>query len=260
MSSQFQRQRGRRYKFDTSGEPLIEVPKYNSTLEAYWALEGPDPTNWLDTANSHDLVPVASPATGTGKYNTCLDVDGGDNGLSVAHAAAQHGDSLAIAAWLNRQAATLAGGGYCEIVTKAGEWRLMFKEESGADLIEFRAKRSGGAWDTVTINVPGGDISLATWYHVFGCRDTLGQVHVGFNGVLSTNVGAVSSLEDATDIIYIPYGDGAESWYEDFLIDEVPYWVDPVISSSAAAARLCGALYNGGDGVFWNGSAWVESV
>lgn len=251
----FQRQLSRRYRFDTTGEPLLVVPKYDDWLEHYYTFE----TDGSDSVNSLDLTLVSGVGgamidTGIA-YGDGLVYDGTTyNQTAYAdNAVFTENGSIMWAGWFAPDVSGIVGSGHSVLAGLNGKCGV----GAYADATGFRVELyNSGSWVTATRS---GLFANGTTVHIAALFDDAeSRMMLAVNGVLVAN--ETGTMADGTDTMYINQMLVAPAaWNADGNADELAIWkdFDPVLTPTDFA-RLAAALYNYGDGVFYDTGEWVE--
>jgi len=256
MAMQFQRQRARRYRFDTTGEPLLEVPLWDAYLAHYYPLSEDAANDRLDTVGAIDLSPSGTPppAAFTGIYgdgNKFIDSD--LNYLLAASTDMSSGTTnLLFSAWIQIDCDGAGDNG--GLVSYYGLAGFGFQ---GIDASSYRVVPiRNNSWGTTQ----SGALDDTAWHHVL-CLIEQNNIHLAVDGLeVGTPETAVSWVMGTSNLSIALSLVSPVAWYPLGVIDEVCIWDSIPDFTQRDFQRLAGALYNGGDGVFYDGANWFEVV
>lgn len=238
-----------------SGAAGGSVGDYDSYLKAYWDMQEESGTR-DDSVGSNDLADNNTVLfSSSGKYGKAADFENSNSEyLSIAsNADLSPTDKMAISVWV--RAESLDSVSYLPVnvvVYKPDSYVLEHKDTAG---FMFWVAQS----DTLEKGaMVGSNASLETWYHLVAIADG-SYIYLYCNGTKHTGDAYDGTIADLADPFCVGEFLGAGSCW-DGLIDELAIWKGITFANDAARDQFAADLYNSGDGVFWNGSAWVEAV
>jgi hypothetical protein len=219
-----------------------DTPAYSSTLSITglvggWDMESASPADW--SGQGANATGRNSPGTATGKIGTCVDFDGTNDYLSVAHDSdhsASTGD-ICIECWV-----------YLDSVS--GARTFLTKGRVSAELMSNYTLRSNGQklefyhFSSASVfNIQGSNnnvFSTATWYHV-AVRGTFGT---GFT--LYLNGSSIASSNTFGDMTRTPLTGSSELWIGDNIqgerldgrLDDMRLWLGTIPSADALAYEV----------------------
>lgn len=243
----------RRWRFDTTGEPLMVLPRYDPFLAAYWPFEEASGDR-ASVIGSMVLTPFSGadpavyPTRITGKENygaQCTRTDlSGFIGSTVTSPT-----SVLMAGWFKV-------GEYWDISTTMGLFNIggLF----GVEAKYQNALGSGLSWYDNGVG-EAGSIALGMldgfWQHAGFYVDDY-AFYCGANGTILFSAPAVSPLSSAAPGVNTNCSGGPGN----VSFDELAMWVDLPHLGEDDFARIMAALYNSYNGTFFDGTDWYEVI
>lgn len=255
----FQRLLNRRERWDTTGEPLSLVPDFDEWLSHYYDFE----TDGSDVVGSVDITLSAGGGPSMSASPGCAYSDGAiydgstwaQSGTSASTISVAASGNVLVSGWFEPDVSGIVAFGNAELFGLNG--KLGFGAYNVGDGTYQVRAYAAGVWQSLQ---PGARAN-GTLVHLAGFWDINDErVLFAVDGALVQSgyqlIGA--GTHEAT------FNTGLSSpaaFQGDGEIDEVAIWLDisPTLSAAKFAA-LAGALYNDGNGVFYNGANWIESV
>lgn len=243
----FQRLPSRRWRFDTTGEPLLIVPDYDGWLTHYWAMQEDGVAVRVDSVAALDLTPTASITRVAGKEAFAVpQVVAGDY-LSATGGAALNG-SVLLSCWFNLDFVAAIGANQGVVSLHPTNMLLAVQNST-----LFYPRLVVDALVVVTGAVAIADDAV---HHMVAFAKT-GVQHLACDGVFagsgSESVTFIAPEVSTKADAITPEVFGSQGW-----LDEVAVWEGLDFVSPDDFMRLATALYNSGGGVFYDGADWYE--
>ena len=186
------------------------------------------------------------------KYNNGLTLDDAHYVDTAATFMTGGTTSLLLAGWFSPDTTGLIEAQYANLLTLNAVAGIGFLAGAGG-AFGIRLQKNGGWWTPIVT----GNYAAGTVIHICAYWES-GDMRLALDGIEAET--STDSWTPSAEVLSVnsegaPISMGSASGW----VDEAGVWVDPPITT-AEFRRMAGSLYNGGDGIFYNGTAWVESV
>jgi len=227
---------------------MLVVPRYDRWLTHYWPMEEDGSAARVDIVGSLDLAASGSITRVTGKENYAVpQAQSGD--CVEASDATPMVAGIVLSAWFKYHRDPIGAAAQCAFSVGA---------ENGCIAIDTLTNEPELICSDAVAIVSPDAISDDSIHHAVGfIKDGLQWFAVDGEVVGSGDEPVTPEGIDAESaaIFVAPSLAGASGW-----VDEVAVWEGADFASVSDFARLASALYNAGDGIFFDGADWYEVV